>query len=150
MPVDQIVRTLGVNWPHLIAQTISFSIVCALLFGFAYTPLMETLEARRQQMAQGLANTAKINAQLGAIEARRQELLAAARAEAARIIADARIAARRLTEQEAARAKVLGEEILQHARKTAEEERRRLMADAVKPLPDVDQRRLARGSVAAA
>jgi len=150
MPVDQIVRTLGVNWPHLIAQTISFSIVCALLFGFAYTPLMETLEARRQQMAQGLANTAKINAQLGAIEARRQELLTAARAEAARIVADARVAARRLTEQETARAKILGEEILQHARKTAEEERRRLMADAGKALPDVDQRRLARESVAAA
>jgi F-type H+-transporting ATPase subunit b len=150
MPVDQIVRTIGVNWPHLIAQTISFSIVCALLYGFAYTPLMETLEARRQQMAQGLANTAKINAQLGAIEARRQELLVAARAEAARIITDARIAARRLTEQEAARAKTLGEEILQHARKTAEEERRRLTADAGKPLSDTDQRRLARESMAAA
>jgi F-type H+-transporting ATPase subunit b len=150
MPVDQIVRTIGVNWPHLIAQTISFSIVCALLYGFAYTPLMETLEARRQQMTQGLANTAKINAQLGAIEARRQELLAAARAEAACIITDARVAARRLTEQEAARAKTLGEEILQHARKTAEEERRRLMADAGKPLSDTDQRRLARESVAAA
>jgi F-type H+-transporting ATPase subunit b len=124
MPVDQLVRTFGVNWPHLIAQTISFSIVCALLFGFAYTPLMETLEARRQQMTQGLANTAKINAQLAAIEAQREELLAAARAEAARIVADARIAARRLTEQEAVRAKALGEEILRHARETAEEERR--------------------------
>ena len=131
MPVDQIVRTFGVNWPHLIAQTISFSIVCALVFGFAYTPLMETLEARRQQMTQGRANTAKINAQLAAIEARRQELLAAARAEAARIVTDARIAARRLTEQEAARAKALGEEILRHARETAEEERRRTRESAV-------------------
>src|SRR4029077_20199982 len=112
MPVDQIVRTLGVNWPHLIAQTISFTLVCALLFGFAYTPLMETLEARRQQMAQGLANTAKINAHLAAIEAQRQETLAAARTEAARIIAEARIAARQLTQQEAARAKALSEELL--------------------------------------
>jgi F-type H+-transporting ATPase subunit b len=125
MPADQIVHTLGVNWPHLIAQTISFSIVCALLFGFAYTPLMETLEARRQQMAQGLAKTAKINVQLAAIEAQRHEMIAAARAEAARIVTDARIAARQLTEQEAARAKLLGEEILKHARATAEEERRR-------------------------
>jgi F-type H+-transporting ATPase subunit b len=150
MPVDQIVGTIGVNWPHLIAQTISFSVVCALLYGFAYTPLMETLEARRQQMTQGLANTAKINAQLAAIEARRQELLAAARVEAAGIITDARIAARRLTEQEAARAKALGEQILQHARETAEEERRRLIADASKALSEADQRRLTHGSVAAA
>jgi F-type H+-transporting ATPase subunit b len=131
MPVDQIVRTLGVNWPHLIAQTISFSIVCALLFGFAYTPLMETLEARRQQMAQGLANTAKINAHLAAIEAQRQETLAAARAEAARIITEAHIAARQLTEREAARAKALSEELLRHARAAADEERRRLAREAV-------------------
>ena len=43
MPVDQIARTFGVDWPHLLAQTISFSIVCALLYGFAYTPVLETL-----------------------------------------------------------------------------------------------------------
>ena len=30
--VAQIARTFGVDWPHLIAQTISFSIVCALLY----------------------------------------------------------------------------------------------------------------------
>ena len=124
MPADQIIRAVGVNWPHLIAQTISFSVVCALLYGFAYTPLMETLEARRQQMAQGLANTARINAQLTAIEAQRQETLAAARAEAARIITEARIAARQLTEQETARARTLSEEILRRARAAADEERR--------------------------
>jgi F0F1-type ATP synthase membrane subunit b/b' len=114
MPVNQIAQiagTLGVNWPHLIAQTISFAIVGGLLYGFAYTPLMETLEARRQQMAQSLANTARINAQLAAIEAQRQEMLEAARAEAARLVAEARVAARQLTEQ-------------------AERERRRIIEDA--------------------
>ena len=145
---DQIVRTLGVNWPHLIAQTISFTLFCALLFGFAYAVNKRSRHGANRWHRAGQYR--KINAQLGAIEARRQELLAAARAEAAGIITDARIAARRLTEQEAARAKTLGEEILQHARKAAEEERRRLMADTGKPLSDADQRRLARESVAAA
>ena len=159
MPIDQIARTFGVDWPHLIAQTISFSIVCALLYGFAYTPVLETLEARRQQIAQGLANTAKINAQLAAIEAQRQETHAAAQAEASQIIAQARDAARRLTDLETARAKVLGEQIVQRARDAAEQEHRRMMADlrheaahlvvettaAVtgKVLSDADQHRLA-------
>jgi len=117
MPVDHVAQVaqfagaVGVNWPHLIAQTISFALVGGLLYGFAYTPLMETLEARRQQMAQSLANTAKINAQLGAIEAQRQDMLAAARAEAARIVADARVTAKQLTEQ-------------------AEKERRRIIEEA--------------------
>ncbi len=30
--VEQIARTFGVDWPHLIAQIISFSIVCAVLY----------------------------------------------------------------------------------------------------------------------
>src|SRR5215813_15573992 len=30
--IQQIARTFGVDWPHLIAQMISFSIVCALLY----------------------------------------------------------------------------------------------------------------------
>ena len=29
--VDSIAKTFGVDWPHLIAQTVSFSILCALL-----------------------------------------------------------------------------------------------------------------------
>ena len=162
MAADQIAgiaRTFGVDWPHIIAQTVSFSIVCALLYRFAYTPVLKTLEARRQQIAQGLANTEKINAQLAAIEAQRRQTLAAAQTEASGIIAEARAAARRLTEQEAARAKLLGDQILQRAREAAEQERRRMMSDvrhaaahlvvettaAVtgKVLSDADQRRLA-------
>jgi len=157
--VDEIARTFGVDWPHLIAQTVSFSIVCALLYRFAYTPVLKTLEARREHIALGQANAAKINAQLAAIETQRQETLAAAQAEATRIIADARVAASRLTEQETARSKVLGEQIVQRAQDAAEQERRRMMADlrheaahlvvettaAVtgKVLSDADQRRLA-------
>ena len=155
----EIARTFGVDWPHLIAQTISFSIVCALLYRFAYTPVLKTLEARRQQIALGQANAAKINAQLAAIETQRQETIVAAQTEGSRIIADARVAANRLTEQETARAKVLGEQIVQRARDSAEQEHRRMMADlrheaahlvvettaAVtgKVLSDADQRRLA-------
>ena len=35
--VERIARTFGVDWPHLIAQIISFGIVCALLYWLAYT-----------------------------------------------------------------------------------------------------------------
>ena len=33
--VEEIARTFGVDWSHLIAQIISFSIVCFLLHRFA-------------------------------------------------------------------------------------------------------------------
>jgi hypothetical protein len=37
--VQQIAATFGVDWSHLIAQIISFSIVCVLLHRFAYKPV---------------------------------------------------------------------------------------------------------------
>ena len=87
--VEQIARTFGVDWPHLIAQTISFGIVCALLYWLAYRPILQMLDQRRQQIAQGLANAEKIKAELAKTEAQRHEVLAAAHVEAKALIEDA-------------------------------------------------------------
>src|SRR5512138_592536 len=158
MGAAEIARTFGVDWPHLLAQMVSFSIVCLVLYRFAYSPVLGMLDTRRQQIAQGLANTEKINAQLAAIEAKRQEVLAAAQGEATHIIAEARGAARRLADHEAGHAKAAAEQILARAREAADQERRRMLAEvrreathlviettaavAGKVLTDADQRRL--------
>src|SRR5215472_3474514 len=97
--IEQIARTFGVDWPHLIAQMISFAIVCALLYRFAYRPVLGMLAQRRELIAKGLANTEKINAELARTEAQRQEVLAHANAQGAEFIQEARSAAARLAEQ---------------------------------------------------
>lgn len=158
MSAAEIARTFGVDWPHLLAQMVSFSIVCAVLYRFAYAPVLRMLETRRQQIAQGLANTEKINAELAAIELKRRDVLVAAQVEATRIIAEARGAARRLADQEAQRAKTAADHALARAREATEQERRRLLAEvrreathlviettaavAGKVLTEADQRRL--------
>src|SRR5262245_29637886 len=126
---DTIARTFGVDWPHLGAQVISFAIVCALLYRLAYKPVLAMLEARRQQIAQGLANTAKINAALAEVEVQRQEVLAGAREEANRLVADARAAAKRLQEREAQRAVAAAEQIVLKARDAATQEHLRMMSE---------------------
>jgi F-type H+-transporting ATPase subunit b len=158
MGAAEIARTFGVDWPHLLAQMVSFSIVCAVLYRFAYAPVLKMLDIRRQQIAQGLADTEKINAQLAAIEVNRQQVLVAAQGEATRILAEARGAAKRLTAQETRQAKAQAEQILARARDAAEQERRRMFAEvrrdathlviettaavAGKVLTEADQRRL--------
>jgi F-type H+-transporting ATPase subunit b len=88
--VEQIARTFGVDWPHFLAQVISFAIVCALLFRFAYKPILAMLDERREQIAQGLANAAQIKAELARTEAQRQEVIGEANAQATRLIEEAR------------------------------------------------------------
>jgi F-type H+-transporting ATPase subunit b len=126
---ESIASTFGVDWPHLGAQIVSFSIVCALLYKLAYKPVLRVLEERRQQIALGLANTQKINAALANVEVQRKEVLAAAQNDATQIIADAREVARRLNEQETQRAVSAAEQIVLRARDAAAQEQTRMMAD---------------------
>jgi F-type H+-transporting ATPase subunit b len=128
-PVEEIARTFGVDWSHLLAQVISFSIVCALLYWFAYEPVLRALAARRTRIADGLANAERIDERLAAIETERRLVLAAAQADAARIIDDARTIGRRMTERETERATAAAGRIVQEAREAASRERRRMEAE---------------------
>jgi len=117
--VERITTTFGVDWPHLIAQIISFCIVCALLYKLAYHPILKMLEERRRQIAQGLANTEKIKAELAKTEALRQELLLKANAQATKIIEEAHAAAARVKERETQKAIMAAQQIIANARQTA-------------------------------
>src|SRR6516165_9551272 len=99
-PVQEIARTFGVDWIHLGAQIISFGIVCAVLYKFAYRRVLAMLEQRRQQIAQGMANAEKIKAELDRTEAQRQEVMAQAYTQSAKFIEDSRTAAARVLESE--------------------------------------------------
>src|SRR6186713_2598450 len=127
--VQEIARTFGVDWPHLTAQIISFGIVCALLYWLAYQPVLKMLDARRQQIAQGLENTNKINAALAGIEAQRQGVLADAQAQSTKLIAEARDIATRLREQETQRAHAAAEQIMAQAREAAAREHARMLGE---------------------
>ena len=120
--VAALAKTFGVDWPHLTAQIVSFAIVCAILYWFAYQPILRMLEERRKQIALGLENAEKINAKLASIEAERQGILAEARGKANEIIAEARDVGKRLREQENQRAVVSAEQILSKAREAAAQE----------------------------
>ena len=127
--IEQIARTFGVDWPHLGAQTISFGIVCAVLYMVAYQPILRMLEARRQQIAMGLANAEKIRSELAKIEADRVAALARADAEATRLIEEARVAAVRVEAEEIRKARSAAEQILSKAHDAAARERARMLAE---------------------
>jgi F-type H+-transporting ATPase subunit b len=127
--IQQLANTFGVDWPHLLSQVISFSIVCILLYRFAYKPILKMLEERRQQIAQGLANTEKIRVELAETETQRQQVLLQADAQATRLIEEARAAAARVRQQETQKAIAAGEQILIKSREAAEQEHARMLVD---------------------
>src|SRR6185503_2687452 len=127
--LEEIARTFGVNWPHLVAQTVSFGIVCAVLYALAYKPILRMLEARRQQIANGLANAEKIKAALAGIEIERRDVMTKAGAAGKQLIEEARTAAARVRAEETRKAMAAAEQILIAARAAAERERARTLTE---------------------
>jgi F-type H+-transporting ATPase subunit b len=127
--IEKIATTFGVDWPHLTAQIISFSIVCALLYALAYRPILKMLEARRRQIAQGLANAGKIEAELARTRAARQDVLRHAQEEAAKLIDEAREAAARVRVLETQKATMAAEQILAKAREMTERDHSRMLEE---------------------
>jgi len=127
--VEQIAQMFGVDWPHLIAQMISFGIVCLILQRYAYKPVLKTLEQRRQQIAESVANTEKIKAELAQAEVHRQEMISKAGVQATQLIEEARSAAGRVGEQETQKAIAAAEQIIAKAREAAAQDYARMLAD---------------------
>jgi F-type H+-transporting ATPase subunit b len=127
--LEEIARTFGVDWPHLLAQIVSFGIVCAVLYLLAYTPILKILQARRQQIADGLANADKIKAELARIETERHAILAKAGDEGKQLIEEARAAAARVQAEETRKATAAAEQVLVRAREATERDRARMLAD---------------------
>ena len=156
--VRSIAQTFGVDWPHLIAQIISFCIVCLMLQRFAYKPVLNMLAQRRQQIAQSLTDSEKIKADLAQTELQRQQILVQANAQANQLIEEAHAAAARVEQVETQKAVKEAEKIVVNAREAAGQEHARMVAElkhelgrlviettatvAGKVLTDDDQRRL--------
>jgi F-type H+-transporting ATPase subunit b len=128
-PVEEIARQFGVDWVHLGAQIISFGIVCGVLYAFAYKPILRMLDARRQQIASGLANAEKIKTQLERIEVERQDVLQKAGVEGKRLIDEARQAAARVQAVETQKAIAAAEQIVARAHEASERDRALMLTD---------------------
>ncbi len=126
---SQTAETFGVDTPRLVSQIISFCIVAALLYFFAYKRILRVLAERRQQIAEGLANADRIKAELARTEAARQEVMSQANAQANKLIEEARGAAARVQEQETQKAIAAAEQILAKAREAAAQDHARMLAE---------------------
>ena len=120
---------LGIQWKILLTQTVSFSIVLFFLWRFAYRPIFAMLEARREKIAEGLANAEKIKAQLAKTETDRQAVLAQAGDLANRMIEEARAAAAHVREVETQKAIAAAEQIITKAREATVQDRARMLVE---------------------
>jgi F-type H+-transporting ATPase subunit b len=109
---------LGISLGTLIFQVLNFTIVCILLYAWAYKPILKMMDNRKQKIAQGLED-ARI-----ASEAR-----ANAEQEAAKILAEAQSKANQVVHESTERAEAAALEIHATAIAEATKEREASLAE---------------------
>ena len=127
--VGDIAENFGVNWQLFISQLIAFTIVALLLKKFAYKPVLEMLEQRKQRIAEAEANAEKIQTELTETEAARDKILNEARTQANKLIEETRSAAAELKEAKTQEAITSAEAIISKAQEAASAERDKLMSE---------------------
>jgi F-type H+-transporting ATPase subunit b len=120
---------LGLDWRQLLTQLISFSCVFFVLWRFAYKPIFSMLQARKEKIAESLANAEKIKADVARTETERQKILADAGEKANKLIDEARQAAARVREQETQKAIAAAEQIVAKAREATAQERLQMLGE---------------------
>ena len=127
--VNDITKTFGVNWQLFISQLIAFIVVALVLKKFAYKPVLDMLDQRRERIAQAEANAEKIQAELAETQAERDKVLAEANQKAQEMIDDAKEAAKQVGEAEGQKAVKQAEEIIRKAREATEADRDQMMSE---------------------
>ncbi|MEI6197855.1 MAG: F0F1 ATP synthase subunit B [Verrucomicrobiota bacterium] len=125
----ELLQTLGIQWTKLIPQFFNFGIVLLVLWKFAYKPVFTMLDARREKIAESVANADKIREQLASTEAERKRILTEAGDEANRLIEQAREAAGRVRETETQKAIAAAEQIIAKAREASLQDHARMLAE---------------------
>ena len=112
----------GVEKSLFFAQVISFLIVAALLYKFAYKPILNVLDERKLRIAESLANADKIKADLASAQAKVQEILGQAGQQANKIIEEARSVGAREVEKASQTAIATASQIIAKAKESNEAE----------------------------
>ena len=119
----------GVDWPHFIAQGLSFLIVAFLLHRYAYKPILAVLAERKQRIKESLENAEKIKRELASAQAKAHELMIQAGQQASKMIEEARAAAAKVQEQETQKAIAAAQAIVEKAQQATQAEHSRMLAD---------------------
>jgi len=128
-PAADLLARFGVTWASLLSAALNFALVAAVLYYFAFRPVLRTLDERNRKIEDGLRFAEEARAKLDAAGKESAARLDAAAAEAARVARDAEQRARVAEDALRAGAERRAADILTRAEERIALERARMLAE---------------------
>lgn len=124
-----LLQNLGINGKLLLAQIVNFFVLLWVLKKFAYKPVLEVLEERKDKIEKGLKDAEKSQKKLTEIEEKEKKVLKKARQEAQRIIGKAEEQAKKSGEGIIIESKQKVEKLVSDAKKNIREEKQKMLTE---------------------
>lgn len=128
--VTEIFHTFGIKPEFFLAQAVNFVVVAALLWFFAFKPVLSTIEERKRQIEQGLKDAAEIKQKLASTQQENLAAIQKAQQEASAIIESARKTAKELADREAKAATERAADLIAKAQQAVELEHKKMLQEA--------------------
>ena len=128
-PIQAITEGFGLNEAIFFGQLLNFLLVAALLYFFAFRPILRTVAERQQKIDDGLRFSEEMKTKLAEAEKSHEETLRKASIEAQQIVKEAKAQARDLLDKQSEEARMKAEEILHRGELAIETERKRMLAE---------------------
>jgi len=122
-------KTFGFSTWAFVAQVLSFSIVCSVLYKFAYGPILKVLEDRRQKIELTYREAAAIKVQVADAEKRASDIVVQATSGAHKIVEEAKIAALQFQEKQMQQAKDDATDMISKAREAIQREHDQMLVE---------------------
>ena len=133
----EILDTLGVSWPTLIAQVVNFAVLLVVLYFFAYKPIMRMLDGRSGRIKESMEQAESVKEQAAHAEEETRKQLEAASKEGQERIARASRIGEEVKQKAQEEARQEGEVLLNRARTEIQRERDEAIGELRKEFADL-------------
>ena len=127
--LEALSKTFGLHGAFFVAQVVNFFLVIFVLKKFAFGPIQQMLEQRRERIVAGEEKLKRIEKQLAESEATTAAAIAKANEDAVRLINEAKEGAAAFTEQKSQEAIAQAQQILAKAEAAANADRERISTE---------------------
>jgi F-type H+-transporting ATPase subunit b len=128
--VTKISKDFGLEVPSLVAQIVNFVVVAALLWWFAFKPILAGIEERQKKIDSGLKYAEEMKAKLEAAQQASDAQLKEAQLKGQQLVAEAQKAAKEFSEKQQQEAIEKANAILTKAQAAIELEKKKMLAEA--------------------
>ena len=122
-------KTFGLHGAFFVAQVVNFFLVIFVLKKFAFGPIQEMLEQRRERIVAGEEKLKRIEKQLAESEATTAAAIAKANEDSLRLINEAKVGAAAFSEQKSQEAIANAQQILAKAEAAGKADRERISTE---------------------